>query len=534
MNQNKKEELGIKYKVNKVNDNTFILLPIDIVRGYSIGELFYSTTIEKTLYNQASLEEEELIDSIINIEFLKGIYKYEEVDEKFLQDFYYAEESDYIILVEKTKTGIFRRKIDLKQIVKNEFTETYERQKDVPVVTLNCDALDQLLNSLSTSEMKEKLENYRRLIKEFRDKEKKEGITNITVTNGHVSEINLNQKVVSKNTSSPQQIIKKSKTSNEFDLSDYTVSGLEKYIKERVIGHDEIISDLATVIFMNFRAKEEYGTQPILLLGETGTGKTITMKCASEYFGLPFEEINTPNIVPQGIKGTTLEDHLYSLIAKCDYDIKKAQRAFIFLDEFDKIGRSGLEIKASVKDIFLKFFEGGEFYIDKPSDDYVFNTKMLNKTFAGAFSDLFEQKSAMGFGTTQQPEKTVFKESKIVESEYFGKELITRIPHKLVYYPLTREEKKLVLLESKLSQYILKKKRYKEEFGIELELTDDYIEAVLDLLSTKEKSMRDLNNIVLNNLLPAERALLESPLGKYKKLTLTQDTVSNRYNFELK
>ena len=285
---------------------------------------------------------------------------------------------------------------------------------------------------------------------------------------------------------------------------------------------------------MNFNATEEYGTQPILLLGETGTGKTITMKCASEYFGLPFEEINTPNIVPQGIKGTTLEDHLYSLIVKCNYDVKKAQRAFIFLDEFDKIGRSGLEIKSSVKDIFLKFFEGGEFYIDKPTDDYVFSTKMLNKTFAGAFSELFEKKNTLGFGTIEEPEQAIFKENKIVESEYFGKELISRIPHKLVYYPLTREEKKLVLLESKLSQYLLKKKRYKEEFGIELEMTDEYIEAILDLLSSKDKSMRDLNNIILNNLLPAERAMLESRKGQYKRLTLTHETALNRHNFDLK
>lgn len=526
-------EYGIRYKVTKTSDKTFILSPIDIVEGYSVGETFYSSDILKTLYDIESLEEAELVDSIINVDLLKGIYEYD--DEGFIREYYLSEEKDYIILVAIENGRLYKRKINLHKLTKREENETYERQKGEPAVTLNCDALEKLINSENCSEIKAELERYRRLIQQFRDKEKKEGITNITVQNGHVTGVSVNKKVDQKAASQTAPNIQKQTSNSEFDMSDFSITGLERYIKERVIGHDEVISDLATIMYMNFTAKEEYGTQSILLLGETGTGKTITARCAADYFGLPFEEINTPNIVPQGIKGTTLEDHLYSLILQCNGDVKKAQRAFIFLDEFDKIGMSELEIKSAVISIFLKFIEGGEFHLDKPTDDYVFNTRMLNKVFAGAFTNLFEKKTPLGFGaTTQENERPVFKESLITQGEYFGKELVTRIPHNLVYYPLTREQKRLVLLESKLSQYLLKKKRYQEEFGIELEATDSYVEAILDLLSAKDKSMRDLNNLILNNLIPAEKAMSESQLGQYKKLTLTADTVADRHNFDLR
>ena len=80
------------------------------------------------------------------------------------------------------------------------------------------------------------------------------------------------------------------------------------------------------------------------------------------------------------------------MIIASGYDMDKAQKGFMFLDEFDKIGKDSLDIKESVKQILLKFIEGDTFLIDKLSGDYSFNTKMLNKVFAGAFQELFEKR----------------------------------------------------------------------------------------------------------------------------------------------
>lgn len=207
-----------------------------------------------------------------------------------------------------------------------------------------------------------------------------------------------------------------------------------------------------------------------------------------------------------------------------NYDLNTAQRGFIFLDEFDKIGKNSLDIKEAVKQILLKFIEGDTFMIDKQTDDYSFNTRMLSKTFAGAFEELFDSSKPIVFCTST--EAASFDPSKITTAEYFGKELVTRIEHILEYKPLTKEMQRRVLLESKLSKLLQKKKRYEEEFGVELVILEEYIEAVLEKLRAQDKSMRDLNNIVLKTLLAAEFELLDNE-GKIQRLILTRDTVSD-------
>lgn len=534
MSNKESTDYGIKYSVKKVNEELYVLTPVDIVEGYSVAETFYSTEIHKTLYGIESLSEEFLIDSIASVESLKRIYDYDDLE--FIKDFYLEEEKDYLIFIEIKDKKMIKRKINLSQLVQVQEKETYERQKDLPTVTLNCDALDNLLNSLSIQEVREKLEEYRKKIKQFRDREKKEGLTSITVNNGHVSEISLNKKVAT-----PNQTIQVATSEKDpafllngrpRDISSFTVRGLEQYLKERVFGHDEEIRKIATTMIMNYRAKPEFGTESILIAGPTGTGKTETGRAASEYFSVPFVAVNSANLVPQGIKGSSLEDYLYALITASNYDLERAQRGFIFLDEFDKVGHDGLDLRESIKNIFLKFIEGDTFMIDKPTDDYNFNTKMLNKMFSGAFTDLFEtQKKEIGFGAQQQAIME-FKPENIEKAQYFGKELITRIEHIFAYMPLSTEVKRRVILESKLSRLKMKKKRYEEEFKVELIALDSYIDALLERLSEKDKSMRDLNNLILSSLSEVEYALLDTE-GKAKKLILSRETVENPKNFDL-
>lgn len=519
-------EYGIKYEVIKINDAMYVLSPIGLIEGYSVGETFFAKELHKILTDKQSLEEKELIDSIVNVESLKTIYECDDID--LIREYYLLEEKDYLILIEIKGKNIIRRKINVSQLVKNEGQEVYERQKELPAVTLNCDALDDLLNTISAQEMKEKLEKYRKLIHKFRENEKKDGITQLRVKNGHVTEINMNRKIAGISTgtiptNAPKPILPK-------DISDFTINGLETYIKQRVFGHDEVIRKIATTLIMNYRSTPEFGTESILLVGPTGTGKTETINATTEYLNLPFVKVNTANLVPQGIKGPTLEDQLYALLIASEYDIERAQKGIIALDEFDKIGKDSLDIKETVKQIFLKFIEGDTFTIDKASGEYRFNTRMLNKTFSGAFQELFESRNNLGFVATSTD--LTFTPSKITSAEYFGKELVTRMDHVYAYYPLSKEEQRRVILESKISKLLQKKKRYETEFGIELITLDSYIDAILEQLSQKDKSMRDLNNIILKTLSAVEYELLANE-GKVKRLVLSADTVQNPQFFDL-
>lgn len=522
-------EIGIIYEVIKINATMYVLSPIGTVEGYSVGENFYNEIVHKTAFNVESLQNPELIDSIMSIESLKKLYDYDDIE--FIKEFYLEEEKDYILTIEVKDGKLIKRKVNLKEFIKVDERETYERQKDTPAVTLNCDALDNLINSNSIAEVREKLVLYRRLVKQYRDKEKKEGITSVTVENGHVTEVGLNKKV-----QAPEILKKAEQVPGEapIDKNSFSARGLYEYLKERVVGHDEELKSIATTMIMNYRATSEFGTESILIVGPTGTGKTETLQSAATYLNIPYTSFNTANIVPQGIKGTSLEDLLYILLVKSGFDMEKAQKGLIFLDEFDKLGKSSLDIKESVKDILLTYIAGGTFSIDKPSGDYEFNTRMLNKSFAGAFSELFEAKKApMGFGTTSQSEIQVFKPELITRADYYGKELVTRIPHIYAYSPLTRDLQRKVLLESKLSQLLLKKHRYEKEFGVTTIVDETYIEAILDQLSKQDKSMRDLNNLILATLGTIEYELMENE-GKVKQLILTSETVTDPTKFGLK
>lgn len=521
-------EIGIKYNVVKINETMYVLTPIGTVEGYSVAENFYNETIHKIATDPESLKLPELVDSIMSIERLKELYEYDDIE--VIKEFYLAEEQDYLLTIEIKNGKIIKRKINYKDFIKSQESEIYERQKDKPAVTLNCDALDNLINSASTQEIREKLERYRRLIKVYRDKEQKEGLTSITVDNGHITEIGINKKVAA------PEILKKTEqvpNAAPIDKNSFSVKGLHEYLKERIFGHDEELKQIATTLIMNYRSTPEFGTESILIVGPTGTGKTETLQSAAEYLNIPFTGFNTANIVPQGIKGTSLEDLLYALLTKTEFDMERAKKGIIFLDEFDKLGKSSLDIKESVKDILLTYIAGGTFSIDKPTGDYEFNTKMLNKTFAGAFSDLFEsKKNPLGFGTQQQ-EETVFKPELITKGEYYGKELVTRIPRVFAYSPLSKEIQRKVLLESKLSQLLLKKLRYEKEFGVTTIVEESYIDAILEQLTKQDKSMRDLNNAILATLSEVEYELLENE-GNVKRLVLTSDTVENSKKFELK
>ncbi len=290
-------------------------------------------------------------------------------------------------------------------------------------------------------------------------------------------------------------------------------------------------------MYMNYTALEDEPAESILIVGPSGTGKTATLRVASTYLSIPFKELNAPDLVPQGIVGPHLEDGLYSLIVQAKGNIAIARKGIIFVDEVDKLGLDKSDQKETVKQGLLKFDEGYEctFTFDKKT--YTLDTRGISKLYAGAFTRIFERNSTVGFVTTS---KNLAKEvtpgevkELIKEAEYFGIELLDRIKVPVIYHDLEYETKKRILLESKLSEYLLKKKRYERQFDVELIAEDSYIEALFEAIAKKRDSIRIMNNMVYNTLDSAEYALCTSPNIRGKRLILTRDTVENPDNFTL-
>lgn len=525
-------EYGIRYFKAQLDPTTYILIPINLVQGYSISGQFLSDKVYiHPLTDVDYKENRTVVDSIITEEGLKRMYDMDDVE--FLKQYYFAEEKERVIIVELKDGQIRKRKFNISLVKKDNPRETYEFYKEQPSVTLNEDALTNLLTLDTREEIREELLRLKAHLHTTEEVYKKDGVTSLTIENGKIVKIDTERPI--KQEIKPNPDVKLIPSTTTIDSSEISVEGLENYIKERIFGHDDEISHIATTLIMNYYSTPEYGTESILIPGPTGTGKTATLKAASEYLNLPFLFVNTINLVPQGIKGTSLEDSLYRLITLSNADMARASKSIIVFDEFDKIGNVGTDIKEDLKQIMLKFIEGGEFQIERQHEEYNFDTRMLSKVFLGAFSDAFElsrKTKTIGFGSTTVETPNSFDIQKLYETTEFSKELITRIPHVVPYYELSNDLKRKAILESKISAYLLKKKRYKEQFGIDFIDSPDYIDALIESLSQKDRSMRDLNNLISQSLVFAENAILKSK-GKAKKLVLTGDTVSNPSSFDL-
>ena len=521
-------EYGIKYFKAQLDDTTYILIPICLVEGYSVGGQFFSEKIQFIPQNPNDYSKTRtVIDSIVSEEELKRMYDMQDID--FLKNYYFTEEKERVIIVETKDGKVLKRKYNLNIVKSKNPRETYEFFKNKPAITLNEDALFNLLSMDDIIELKKELKYFQKQLTSLEKVYKKDGVTKITLQDGKIQEIETEVPVI--DTVGEAKQAKSSTSTLPIYSGDISVEGLEKYLKERIFGHDEELRDIATILVMNHHSTPEFGTASILIPGPTGTGKTATLKVASEYLNLPFTFVNTINLVPQGIKGTSLEDVLYRLIAIANGDQQKAEKGIIVFDEFDKISNVGTDIKEDLKQIMLKFIEGGEFQIDRQHQSYNFDTRMVSKIFLGAFTEAFKSKKSIGFGA-QTEDKTTFDINHLYETTQFSRELITRIPHVIPYYELPNDIKKKIILESKISEYLLKKKRYQTQFGVELIDSPDYIDALIEQLAQNERSMRDLNNIIAKSLLAAENAMLRSN-GTVKRLVLTGETVTNPNRFDL-
>lgn len=528
-------DYGIKYRVHKVNEHIYMLFPEELVEGYCSAKVFYAGNDLKALVHKADLDTEEIVvDDVYSEEELMIIYGMDDIG--FIKEYFLEEAKDNVLIVKAEDGKLIKRKVPMKVLFSSNPKEELEKLKGEATVTLNRDALDHLLNMGDLEAVRVELKKYQNLIG---NRSKNAFLKQSGTTSKFVSSLDGGADHDMKKFPGGQSMYQNnggcSVTRGDREAvrgMDISLRGLETYIKERVFGHDDEIRKIAKTILMNYTAVEGEKNEPILLVGPTGTGKTETMKAIIEYLDIPLLEINSANLVPQGIKGMSIEDCLYSLIISAGYDVEKAQRGLVFFDEFDKLGETSSESKAAVVQILLKFIEGDTFMIDKTTNDYKFNTKMLMKIFAGAFSNLFVTKKTMGFGNDLATPPT-FEPKMVTESQYFGKELVTRIPHIFVYRELSRELKRDVLLRSKLSEFLLKKERYQRQFGVELIGMDSYIDAILEKLESHENSMRDLNNLIIRSLDEAEYEMLSSKPGTYKKLVLTRDSVEDTKKIEL-
>lgn len=349
---------------------------------------------------------------------------------------------------------------------------------------------------------------------------------------------------------------KKSKDNTESEKASSPES-LKLTLDDYVIGQENAKKVLSVSVYNHYKRIKnldklddvEIQKSNILLLGPTGSGKTLLAQTLAKTLDVPFAIADATTLTEAGYVGEDVENILLRLIQAADYDIKKAEKGIIYVDELDKIARKS-ENPSITRDVsgegvqqaLLKIIEGTIANVPPqggrkhPQQEFLkIDTTNILFICGGAFDGLekiVEARSnskTIGFGAKLEEKKDID----------YGKIFSKVLPHDIVKYGLIPELVGRLPVITSLSQLtksalkdILSKpknsllKQYKKLFemdDVELELTDDAIDLIVDEAIERKTGARGLRAILEDTMMDA---MYEVPSNKkIRKCIITKEVV---------
>lgn len=340
-----------------------------------------------------------------------------------------------------------------------------------------------------------------------------------------------------------KQSIKKQK--EKFSLGLSVPKQIKEYLDGYVIGQDEAKKAISVAIYNHYKRIDkpsfrgvELEKSNIMLIGPSGSGKTLLAKSLAKIINVPFAIADATSLTEAGYVGEDVESILSRLLSASDFDIEKAQKGIVYIDEIDKIAKmagsasSGRDVSGEgVQQALLKILEGADVYVPQKgkksstSDNILFNTSQVLFICGGAFVGLEkkEEKSyKMGFLTKDEEKKQKPITPKDLINYGLIPEFIGRIPVIAKLEELTLDDLVRILKEPKnalLSQYMA----LFEFDGCELEFADDAIELIAQMALDRGVGARGLRGIVEQIMLPLSYEL--PSLENLVKCTITKEFV---------
>ena len=310
-------------------------------------------------------------------------------------------------------------------------------------------------------------------------------------------------------------------------------------IKKVIIGHDKEVEKIVVEIFKLIR---QYGTKNkgILLTGSTGCGKSKICELIAENLGRPCKIVDTTQLSAPGYKGRDIENYLEELYDSVGSNKEKAENSVIVFDEVDKLGHSQRKDDVSGIQVLnrLLMFLNGTTYNIKDRERVSLSTKNMIVIFCGSFSSVYKNKkffkNELGFSSkfNSKVEKVEPTTEDFITLGGMPDEMMGRFPVVIHLDDLTKKDLKNILLESSESPVKFAKVEFAGEAGVELEFTEDAIDAIVEECYKLNTFARGLNRIITEAVSDAFVTVTDN-IGLYDKVTITKETIYDSSKFSL-